>query len=236
MTAERWNEGIRRGTEMERHTSEANLAELEGRFDDAERVWKSLDRPSVWRNLLMLYVHAEKWEEAQEVLGTKGGEPGVQYGLVPYAASIVRYGLGDRAGGDAVAPHETVDCGVWYTWDRDAQEGDEGPNKPVLDSTRKREAAAWHGLAVEQSKLGSDLAKKRCLVFAEKAARMFPDEPAFSYVYARALDSSGYATGALEQYERSVRNGRGYFVGTLDETIRVARFHAGKPYDRGRRP
>jgi len=239
--------------ECARHERAAMSAEEARDLVTAEREYEEAIRTAVGaakgstvilslapRRLAMMYLLQGRWAEALATARPQLGEGivgprDVRNNDIRNILSIAHYRLGDVENGDRYAPREAVDCGVWFTYDRQTHESDERPNKPVLDSPRKREAAAWHAIAVHASFRGTD---HLALEFSEKAARMFPDEPAFSYVYARALRENGYATGYLEELERTFRNGRGHFTNDKDYDLQQARtwIETYPQLDRGRRP
>jgi hypothetical protein len=210
-----------------------------GDLAEVERIYKGEFAYDFHRDLQLLYVDQGRWGDLV-ALGHKkvifGGRMRMHETDDPPLA-IAYYRLGDAANGDRYCPLEVADCGVSYTYDEVTHEKDEGPNKPVLDSPRKREAASWHALAADVGPgAPGNLEARRSLVYSERAARMFPDEPAFSLAYARALVIEGYPTEAVTQFERTLQNGRGYFQKFVDYELRETREYAGKPGDQGRRP
>jgi hypothetical protein len=226
---------IRAGAAVDRIFAESDEAVLRGDFAEAERLLLTLDPPAhAYRHLVFLYIDAGRWRDAEQAAVKARGDACRSLKWVPMLA---RYKLGDREGGDRRAPAEAEDCGVYSTYDDKTHASDERPNKPVLDSPRKREAAAWHALALPFLNGLTDLERKREVEYSERAARMFPDEPAFSLVYARALRNTGYTTGAVEWFERTLRNGRGRFrVGVEHGELREARLFLDHPKNLGRRP
>jgi tetratricopeptide (TPR) repeat protein len=239
-TPEELERGRLRGQRHIADRARVEAAFAAGDLAEAERVYKGEFAYDFHRDLQLLYVDQGRWGDLV-ALGHKkvifGGRMRTHETDDPPLA-IAYYRLGDAANGDRYCPLEVADCGAWYTYDHVTHETDEGPNKTPLDSPRKREAASWHALADEVYGSAGELRDyQRALEYSEKAARMFPDVPAFSYLYAHTLKDMGYTTGAIEEFERTARNGRGYFaVRMTREPLRILRHFAGDADDRGRRP
>lgn len=183
---------------------QGNGAYLQGDVADAERLYRSAGIDFCDVGLYQLFVHQRRYAEALEILlprlETKGPSE-----IGPFLA-VCYYGLGDRARGDDHAPEAVRDCGAYYaeTYDRPGSNHvDETPNKTPLDSSAKREAAAWHAIAVRypDGPFG--------LYCAEKAALAFPDVPAFSMTYAALLRGGSHLDDSLAWYRRCLQTARG---------------------------
>lgn len=214
-----------------------------GDFALAERHLLRLDPPARQPYLAFLLVDQGRWRDAIEALEEAPVNVNSMKERYYPILAVCHYRLGDVANGDRFAPRKIVDCGAAAEPNTFLDNGevitDETPNQTPLDSPRKREAAAWHALAWHVwfgGVLGPD--GIRAVDYSERAARMFPDVPAFTYLYAYALERAGYFQEALDWYRRCRQNARGMLVEDLGFHIYTAECLVERPPvpDKGRRP
>jgi tetratricopeptide (TPR) repeat protein len=231
---------LRRGRIRREIRAQYRAAFLAGNIGEAEAHLMRLSRQERQPYLSYLLIDQGRFAEVlSELEPSKFEFQPERYGPI---LAVCYYRLGKTSEGDRWALRAAVDCGVAATPNSadGTVLGDEGPNKPVLDSARKREAAAWHALGF-QNMLGAshDAEHLRAVNYSEQAARMFPDEPAFTFTYAVCLERAGYFREAVDWYRRCRQHARGMLIEELGSIfIPEAEHRAEHPPipDKGRRP